>query len=98
MKCKENNRIIQGNRQYDKNRGRENRRILDNKRSVQGCSLSPILFNTFLSDLEENMNKVQEGGVVIGREKVWTIVYANDIVLIATSEVEMKGMLRRFRM
>lgn len=70
MKRKENNRIIQGNRQYDENRGRENRRILDNKRSGQGCSLSPILFNAFLSDLEENMNKVQEGGVLIGREKV----------------------------
>ena len=40
---------------------------------------------------------MQEGGIVIGREKVRTIVYADDIVLVATIEVGMKGMLRRFR-
>lgn len=33
----------------------------------QGCPLNATLFNAFLSDLEEDMNK--EGGVVIGREK-----------------------------
>ena len=63
----------------------------------QGCPLSPTLFNAFLSDIEEDMSKVQEGGVVIGREKVRTIVYADDIVLVATTEVGMKGMLKRFR-
>ena len=50
-----------------------------------------------MSDIEEDMSKVQEGGIVIGREKVRTIVYADDIVLVATIEVGMKGMLRRFR-
>ena len=38
-----------------------------------------------------------EGEVVIGREKVRTIVYADDIVLVAMTEVGMKGMLKRFR-
>ena len=54
----------------------------------QGCPLSPTLFNAFLSDLEDKVSKV--GGVVIGREKVRTIV------LVATTEVGMKGMLRTF--
>ena len=47
----------------------------------QECPLSPTLFNAFFSDLEEDMNKVQEGGIMIGRKKVRTIVYADDIVL-----------------
>ena len=63
----------------------------------QGCPLSPTLFNAFLSDIKEDMSKVQKGGVVIGREKVRTIVYADDTVLVATTEVVMKGMLKRFR-
>ena len=84
-----NNRNIQGNRQHGEDRGGENRRILDNKRRMrQGCPLSPTLFNAFLSDLEDKVSKV--GGVVIGREKVRTIV------LVATTEVGMKGMLRTF--
>ena len=56
-----------------------------------------VWINVCLSDIEENMNKVQEKGIVIGREKVRAIVYADDIVLVATSEVGMKVMLRRVR-
>lgn len=43
------------------------------------------------------MRKEQTGGVVIGREKVWSISYADDIVLLAKSEQELKGMLKRFK-
>jgi len=34
------------------------------------------------TDLEEKMEKGQIGGVVIGKEKLWTIMYADDIVLV----------------
>lgn len=61
----ENNRNIQRNRQHGEDRGGENRRLLNNKRS-EIRPLSPIFFNAFLSDIEEDMSKVQEGGVVIG--------------------------------
>ena len=63
----------------------------------QGCPLSPTLFNIFLADLEEEMRKVKEGGVVIGREKVWSIIYADDITLMATSQEGLKHMLKRLR-
>ena len=63
----------------------------------QRCPLSPTLFNAFLSDIEEDMSKVQKGGVVIGTEKVRTIVYADDTVLVATTEVGMKETLRRYK-
>jgi len=34
-------------------------------------------------DLEEGMEKGQAGGLVIGKEKFWTISYADDVVLMA---------------
>ena len=63
----------------------------------QGCPLSPMLFNMYIMDLEEEMRKEQTGGIVVGREKCWTITYADDIVLLAENEQEMKGMLKRFK-
>lgn len=48
-------------------------------------------------DLEEDMNKMQEKGILNGREKIRTIVHADGIVLIAASKVGMKRMLGRFR-
>jgi len=50
-----------------------------------------------MMDLEEEMRKEQTGGVIIGKEKFWTITYADDIVVLAKSEEELKGMLRRFK-
>ena len=67
------------------------------KRVRQGCPLSPTLFNVYIADLEREMRKVNERGVRIGREKVWTITYADDIVLVATGQTELKEMIQRFR-
>jgi len=63
----------------------------------QGCPMSSTLFNTYMMDLEEEMEKGQVGGIVIGKEKFWSIIYADDVVLLATREKELKGMLRRFK-
>lgn len=63
----------------------------------QGCSMSPTLFNIYVMDLEEEMRKEQTGGVTIGKEKFWTITYADDMVLLAKSEEELKGMIKRFK-
>lgn len=45
----------------------------------QGCPMSPTLFNIYVTDLEEEMRKGQLGGVVVGRRKIWTLMYADDI-------------------
>lgn len=42
------------------------------------------------------MRKEQTGGVV-GKERFWTITYADDIVLLAKNEQKMKRMLKRFK-
>ncbi|XP_043494714.1 trichohyalin-like [Polistes fuscatus] len=71
--------------------------FLTEKGVRQGCPLSPTLFNVYMADLEEEMRKGQEGGCRVGNEKVWSVSYADDIVLIADREEELKGMLGRFK-
>lgn len=67
------------------------------KRVRQGCPLSPTLFNVVMSDPEKEMSKVQEGGIILGKKKLWTVSYADDIVLLATDAGGLKQMLKRFR-
>lgn len=58
--------------------------------------MNPTLFNIYLIDLEEELKKKQTGGVLISKEKVWPISYADDIVLLAESEQELNGIMKKF--
>jgi hypothetical protein len=62
----------------------------------QGCPLSPTLFALYIADIEDVLRKGQAGGLVIGREKLWSLAYADDIVLVAKNADEMKEMLKSF--
>jgi hypothetical protein len=59
----------------------------------QGCPLRTSLFAAFIGDLEEMFRKGQAGGVVVGKEKVWSLAYADDLVVLAREEKGMKEML-----
>jgi hypothetical protein len=59
----------------------------------QGCPVSPSLFAAFIGDIEEMFRKGQAGGVVVGKEKVWSLAYADDLVVLAREEKGMKEML-----
>ena len=48
-----------------------------------------------MADLEAEMSKAQEGGIVIGK-KIYTIGYADDVILLANNEVGMKQMIKIF--
>lgn len=61
----------------------------------QGCPLSPLLFNVMLADVEEEMGKVKCGGIRLGEEKIYTLSYADDMVLLAENEDEMRNMLEK---
>jgi len=61
----------------------------------QGCPLSLLLFNILLADLEEEMGKVRWGGVKLDGKRVYTLAYADDMVLLAEGEEEMKSMMER---
>ena len=64
----------------------------------QGCPLSPTLFAIYLSDLDDYMAQGQSGGAIVGNRKIWNLAYADDIVLLATNETEMKEVLKRFKL
>lgn len=59
----------------------------------QGCPLSPILFAIYLNDIEEVLKKAQEGGTTMGKHRICSLAYADDMVLLADSAKEMKGMM-----
>ncbi|XP_011881271.1 PREDICTED: uncharacterized protein LOC105569421 [Vollenhovia emeryi] len=61
----------------------------------QGCPLSADLFNILLADLEEEMGNVKWGGIRLGEEKIYSITYADDVVVIAEDEGCMKSMIER---
>jgi len=61
----------------------------------QGCPLSPILFNILIADLEEEMRRVRWGGVKVGGGRIYSLAYADDIVLMADKEEEMGSMTAR---
>ena len=60
----------------------------------QDSPLSPSLFNISMAELETEMKKVQEGGIVIGKKKIYTIGYADGAILLSNNEVGMKQMIR----
>jgi len=61
----------------------------------QECPLSPLLFALVIADVEEKMKKRQVDGVLIGKDKIWTLAYADDLVLLAKNEKSMKEIMRR---
>ena len=61
----------------------------------QGCPLSPTLFTIYISEMEEAFRKGQGGGIVVGNFKVWSLPYADDIVVISNKEEELKAMMKR---
>ncbi|XP_071572354.1 uncharacterized protein [Temnothorax nylanderi] len=61
----------------------------------QGCPLSPILFNLLIADIEEYIKKGGWGGVNLGGEKIYTLMYADDIALLAEEEQDMRAMISR---
>lgn len=58
------------------------------------CPLSPLLFNLVLADVEEEMGKVK-WGIKLGEGRMYTLLYADDMVLLAEDEDEMRSMIWR---
>jgi hypothetical protein len=52
-----------------------------------------LLFTTYMAIMEKILKKAQAGGSVDFREKVWGVVFGDDLVIVAKSEREMKEMM-----
>ena len=53
---------------------------------MQGESISPTVFSAFINDIVEAMNKITSMGAVINNIKITVLKYADDLVLLATSQ------------
>ena len=60
----------------------------------QGCPLSPLLFALYIHGLDNALKGNQLGGVMIGKRKLFSLAFADDLVILATSEEEMKDMIK----
>ena len=60
----------------------------------QGDPLSPSLFTLYLADIEETMAKAQDGGLIIGGKKFWTLAYADDVVILAKDKRDLENMIK----
>ena len=58
----------------------------------QGCVLSPMLFSMYTEELIRRVKK-ENYGVTVGENKIGTLLYADDIVLIAEEEDTLQRML-----
>ncbi|XP_058810337.1 uncharacterized protein LOC131675385 [Phymastichus coffea] len=64
----------------------------------QGCVLCPILFCLYISELEKMFKVRNVGGIKIGNSRIWTLDYADDIVLLALNREAMLDMISTLRL
>jgi len=64
-----------------------------NKGVIQGCGLSPVLFNIYINKIIQEFKTVIKKGIQPNNRKlVNTILYADDQILMATSEYNLQTM------
>ena len=53
---------------------------------LQGNNYSPTIFITFINDLIKELSKIDEGVIINGNRTVNTLAYADNLIVLATSE------------
>jgi len=84
IKCIERNTKIISNFNDDINKGVR-----------QGCGLSPVLFNIYINEITGIQNAVKKGIQLNNGKLVNTILYADDQILMATSENDLQTVAHR---
>ena len=59
----------------------------------QGCSLSPLLFNIYISDIGHDLAMVDEGFLLGEKLRVAGLLFADDIILVAKSAEGLRRLL-----
>ena len=60
----------------------------------QSCLLSPVLFSLFLKDLQRYFLEIDANGITLWDIKIFSLLYADDLALIAESEEDLKLQMR----
>ena len=64
----------------------------------QGCILSPLLFNIFLSDLQENIEKTENNPVYINlNQPLGCLIWADDLLILSETEKGLNNMLKELQ-
>jgi hypothetical protein len=68
--------------------------ISTNKGVRQGCGLSPVLFNIYINKIVQEFNATIMKGIQLNKRKyINNILYADDQILMATSEDDLQKMV-----
>ena len=68
------------------------------KEAHQGCLLSPCLFNFYAEHIMRNAGLEEaEAGIKIARRNINNLRYADDTILMAGSEEELKSLLKKVK-
>ena len=62
----------------------------------QGCNLSPTLFSMYINDLVQEINQI-DSGIVVDDVTVSILMYADDVILLASSESKLQAMLEKLQ-
>lgn len=73
------------------------RSFIVNKEVRQGCVMSPTLFNLYIADLDRDLEKRGIGGVALGAKRIWSLAYADDMVLLAKNKIALDDMMCTLR-
>ena len=63
----------------------------------QDCILSPILFCLYIAGLEKRFEKRNIGGTVVGNKRIWSLAYADDLVIMAENREALLDMCDTLR-
>lgn len=63
----------------------------------QGCTLSALLFNLYIAEVDTYMKKKGVGGIALGKERIWSLAYADDMILLAKNSEALLEMMTTFR-
>lgn len=77
--------------------GVENRGLFLDRKEIG--TLNSLLFNLLVADLEEVMSRVKwgGGGVRVGESRLYSLAYADDIVVLAGDEEQIRNMMESWR-
>ncbi|XP_066590571.1 trichohyalin-like [Prorops nasuta] len=64
-----------------------------NRGVKQGCPMSAKLFILYMAGLEKKLEERAKGGVQIGAKKLYTLIYADDIVVLAKGMAGLRMMM-----
>lgn len=67
---------------------------MDGERCEAGMSSEPVLVHLAISGLRGRTREGRTGGIKIGERKIYSLAYADDVVVMAEGEGRMMGMMK----